>query len=255
MDFSWWEKHLIYMAGIYEWLQFDADPKRNLPLADTNYLYASIWVQVLSVLKCTFGHRGGKLAGIFVSSVAYACFQINPTQNDQLPALETSDSKHSSRTLISVDIPAGGQTSWLWQCIQLLWLLGGGTAQRLNDKFYGKATTLSGNISAFFFYCNCDQKQINNGKKLLPTIHQVSANFLSAGPRISQQLNESLFGLSSASQSVRIMSDAQHMVGTGGTGVNASDLLSAIFTKQSPLQPTGQCTFPLDLVHDNKAAS
>lgn len=151
MDFSWWEKHLIYMAGIYEWLQFDADPKRNLPLADTNYLYASIWVQVLSVLKCTFGHRGGKLAGIFVSSVAYACFQINPTQNDQLPALETSDSKHSSRTLISVDIPAGGQTSWLWQCIQLLWLLGGGTAQRLNDKFYGKATTLSGNISAFFF--------------------------------------------------------------------------------------------------------
>lgn len=110
-------------------------------------------------------------------------------------------------------------------------------------------------FSFFFFYCNCDQKQINNGKKLLPTIHQVSANFLSAGPRISQQLNESLFGLSSASQSVRIMSDAQHMVGTGGTGVNASDLLSAIFTKQSPLQPTGQCTFPLDLVHDNKAAS
>lgn len=37
----WWSH--IYVADIYEWVKFDADPSRNLEPADPNILFDSVW--------------------------------------------------------------------------------------------------------------------------------------------------------------------------------------------------------------------
>lgn len=57
-----------------------------------------------------------------VRKLGSLCLPSKKSRTQWSPSSSESDSKHSSRTPISYDIPARGQISWLWQWIQLFQL-------------------------------------------------------------------------------------------------------------------------------------